>query len=373
MQEGSLFFMPSLKTYRVLGLSSDSSLEGLTASVIVSDGVDVFELVKNWEFPFDDDLRENLYFLHNNYSSVEQNRHDFIETQYNDFCLSAIKEILSEDSLIDLIAFGGHTINFDTANRKLYQLGDASRIAWESNITTIGKFEQADILSGGLGGPISAIYHACLSQEMPKPIAWVDIDGISTLTYIGQNGEIIAFDCGGGVAIINDWVYKHANMLTDYNGKLAISGNVNTDVLNAMLKHKFLLQQPPKVASRSTFCEKCEHLEGLSLQDGTSTATAFIANSIIQAITDFLPEIPKKIIICGKGVKNPTLMRFLRQKSSNLDICNEDDCNFNISVTKAQAFGFLAARRCNLMPTAYPFISGTNLEVVGGEIFEPKV
>lgn len=362
--------MPSLQTYHALGISSGSELDGINASIITTDGVDVFEICHNFEFPFDEELMDNLRVLHKKYPDISEEEKQQVENEFTSFCISAIKEILESDNEINLLGFGGHILCHKPNEHILCQIGDNEKIAHECHIKTVGRLRDADILSGGMGAPLAAIYHAALSQDIAKPLVWVDIGGVSALTYIGQNGELQAFDTGAGNAIINDWVNKHANMHMDYNGRLAISGHVHDDVLSSLMRHKFLALQPPKVADKSIFDEKSEHLEGLSLEDGAATATAFIADSIIKAIKDFIIEQPQKIIVCGGGAKNPTLMRFLRQRSGDIEVCCAEDCGYVSQAVEAQAFAFLAVRRCNQMPTSYPFTTGAATEVIGGEVYE---
>lgn len=361
--------MPSLQTYRVLGISSGSELDGINASVIVSDGVDVFEICDNYEFPFEESLRENLRSLHKKYPNIDDTEKQEAENQFTSFCISAINEILEKDTAINLIGFGGHIICHKPNEHILCQIGNNLKLAQECHIKTVGNFRNADMLSGGMGAPLAAIYHAALSQNIAKPLVWVDVGGISALTFIGQNGELQAFDTGPGNAIINDWVNKHANMHMDYNGRLAISGHIHEDVLSSLMRHKFLAVLPPKAADKSMFDEKSEHLEGLSLEDGAATATAFVADSIIKAVKDFIVEQPQKIIICGGGAKNPTLMRFLKQRAEGMEVCCAEECGFASQAVEAQAFAFLAVRRCNQMPSSYPFTTGAATEVIDGEVY----
>ena len=363
--------MSQLKTYRALGLASGSELDGLRCSVIVSDGIDVFDIGKTREFVFDDDLREGLRLLHKNYPNVEEVQKEIIEDKFSQFCTAAVKEIMAEDPEINLIGSGGHIICHKPNEHFLCQIGGEQEIAQACGVKTVGKFRDADILSGGMGAPLAAIYHMALSQKLEKPLVWIDVGGISALTYIGQNGEIRAFDTGAGNAIINEWVDRHANMHMDYNGKLAITGKVNQDILSALMRHKFLSQIPPKAADKNLFIDKSEHLEGLSLEDGAATATAFVTESIMKAIADFIDDKPQKIIVCGGGAKNPSLMRFLRQKAEGMEVCTAEECGFDSLGIEAQAFAFLAIRRCNAMPISYPFTTGAAVEVIGGEVFEP--
>lgn len=361
--------MPLLQTYHALGLSCGSELDGINASVIVTDGVDVFAMGQNFEFPFNDDLRDRLRTLHNKYPHIDEKEKQEVESEFTAFCISVVQEILETDSRINLLGFGGYILCHKPNEHILCQIGDNAKIAKECRLQTVGCLRDADILSGGRGAPLAAIYHMALSQKLDKPVVWVDIGGVSALTYIGCNGEMSAFDTGAGNALINDWVNKHANMHTDYNGRLAISGHVHDDVLSSLMRHKFLSQLPPKVAQKNTFDEKSEHLEGLSLEDGAATATAFVAESIVKAINDFIADKPQKVIICGAGAQNPTLMRFLRHRAEAMEICCAEDFGYVSTAIEAQAFAFLAVRRCNRMPTSYPFTTGAPTEVIGGEIY----
>ena len=365
--------MNSIHTSKVLGMTSGSSLDGINAAIITTDGIDVFEFGKTFDIPYDDNLREALRHMQKNFALMDDDEKTRIEKSLTEFHIGAAREILSDHEGIDLIGFAGHVICHKPNEHILYQIGDAQKMANDLGIKVVGKFRNADILAGGQGAPLSAIYHVALMQNDEKPLVVIDIGGISSLTFVGQNGELLAFDTGPGNAAINEWVNRHAGMYMDYNGTLGITGQINEDVLTSMMKHKFLNLQPPKAADSQTFKDKLEHLEGLSLEDGAATATAFIAESIIKAINDFVPDKPKKVIVCGGGAKNPTLIRFLRQKSSDYIIKTATECGFNDMGIEAQAFAFLAVRRLQQMPTSYPFTTGAMCEVIGGEIFEPKI
>lgn len=364
--------MSSIHATKVLGLTSGSSLDGVNASIIITDGVDIFEIVKNFDVPYDDNLREALRHMQKNFAKMNDDEKVRIEKSLTDFHIGVAREILCEYEGIDLIGFSGHIICHKPSEHILYQIGNEQQIADELGIKVVGKFRNADILSGGQGAPLSPIYHISLVQNIEKPLAVVDIGGISSITFVGQNGELMAFDAGPGNAAINEWVNKHGGMCMDYNGKLGITGHINDEVLSAMMKHKYLKILPPKAADSSTFKDKLEHLEGLSLEDGAATASAYIATAILKAIDDFLPIIPKKIIVCGGGAKNPTLVRFLKQRSIGMEIVTAQECDFDPLGIEAQAFGFLAVRRLQCMPTSYPFTTGASQEVIGGEIFEPR-
>ena len=364
--------MNSIHSHKVLGLTSGSALDGINAAIITTDGVDIFEQIKNFDIPYDDNLREALRYMQHHFATMSDDEKVRIENALTDFHIGAVREILSDYENIDLIGFGGHIICHKPNEHILYQIGDAQKMADETGIKVVGKFRNADILAGGQGAPLSAIYHVALAQKIYKPLVFVDVGGLSSITFIGQNGELIAFDAGPGNAAINAWVNKHGGMHMDYNGRLGISGHINNEVLSSMLKHKFLALMPPKAADNTTFDNKLEHLEGLSLEDGAATVTAFVAESIAKAVYDFCPEQPRQIIVCGGGAKNPTIVRFLRQRLKNIELSTAEECGFDAMGIEAQAFAFLAVRRIQHIPTSYPFTTGAITEIIGGEIFEPK-
>ncbi len=362
--------MNSIHTAKVLGMTSGSSLDGINAAIITTDGVDIFEFGKTFDIPYDDNLREALRHMQKNYVAMNDDEKVRIEKSLTDFHIGAAREIMADYEGIELIGFGGHVICHKPAEHILYQIGDNQRIADELGVKVVGKFRNADILAGGQGAPLSAIYHAALAQKMEKPLVFVDIGGLSSITFIGQNGELIAFDAGPGNAAINEWVNRHGAMHMDYNGKLAIMGQINENVLNSMMKHKFLALYPPKAADNHTFKDKLEHLEGLTLEDGAATATAFVVEAILKAIDNFVPITPKKLIVCGGGAKNPTMLRFLRQRAKGFEIESAQECGFDPMGIEAQAFAFLAMRRIQQMPISFPFTTGAMSEVIGGEIFD---
>ena len=364
--------MNLIRTYKVLGMTSGSALDGINAAIITTDGVDVFEFGKTFDIPYDDNLRESLRHMHNHFTAMNDDEKIRIENALTEFHIGAAREIITDYPDISLLGFGGHIICHKPKEHILYQIGDAQKIADALKITVVGKFRNADILAGGQGAPLSAVYHNALAQNLDKPLAFVDIGGLVAVTFIGQNGEMAAFDAGPGNAALNDWVNKHGGMHMDYNGRLGITGHVNEDVLASMMKHKFLALQPPKAADQATFTDKLEHVEGLSLEDGAATITAYIAEAAAQAIHKFLPELPKQIIVCGGGAKNPTIVRFLRQRLKDTEVIIAEECGFNSMGIEAQAFAFLAVRRLQQMPTSYPFTTGAVQEVIGGEIFEVK-
>ncbi|MBR1948318.1 MAG: anhydro-N-acetylmuramic acid kinase, partial [Alphaproteobacteria bacterium] len=184
--------MSSIHATKVLGLTSGSSLDGVNASIIITDGIDVYENIKTFDIPYDDNLREALRHMQKNFTKMNDDEKIRIEKSLTDFHIGIAREIICDYGDVDLIGFSGHIICHKPAEHILYQIGNEQQMADELGIKVIGKFRNADILAGGQGAPLSPIYHLSLVQKIAKPLVVVDIGGISSITFVGENGELIA-------------------------------------------------------------------------------------------------------------------------------------------------------------------------------------
>lgn len=367
--------MDSIKTLQALGMKSTNSLEGVAVSLISTDGVDVYGVSCNEVFPYDEELCDKIRKILGKKPDTEENKAEIreVEIELTEFHTQLIKDFLSyHNHKIDVIGFHGHTIFHDPNEHYTHQIGDGRLLAQNSGIKVVGKFAKADIFAGGQGAPLYPIYHQALCSNMEKPLAIINIGGNSSITFLGSNGEMLAFDSGPGNAVINDWTFKKAGQQMDFNGKFAITGTVNEKIVDTLMRHKFFAKYPPKAIDRNTFKSKLEHLEGLSLEDGAATATAFVAESIAYAISFYLPEQPKEVILCGGGAKNPSLKRFIRQRLNKIEVKSGEEYSWDVNTIEAQAIGYLAVRRLYNLPSTFPSTTGALQPIVCGNLYEPN-
>ncbi|MBP5399219.1 MAG: anhydro-N-acetylmuramic acid kinase [Alphaproteobacteria bacterium] len=366
--------MYNIKNFSALGIMSSTSYEGVGLAQLETDGVDIKSFGSAYTVPFDEDLLEKIVKIDGHCADDSPDYANLIrktEIEFTEFCAKSAKDFLEDNNIhVDVIGFAGHTICHRPMEKYTHQIGDGKLLAQLLGIDTVSNFRKADILNGGQGAPFSPIYYEALTTKEARPHAVIDIGGTTDISWFGSNGEMIAFVCGPGNAVINNWVSKHGAMQIDYNGRLAILGKVNEQILEKLMQHKYLSMMPPKACDRNLFNEKMEHLEGLSLEDGAATATAFVAESTAQAMKKFLPEKPLEILVCGGGAKNPTLMRFLRQRIENVEIKSVAEKGINVDAVDAQAAAFWAVRRLNQMPLSFPFTTGVAEPCICGEFFQ---
>src|SRR5690606_34675351 len=114
--------------------------------------------------------------------------------------------------------------------------------------------------------------------HLDKPVAFLNIGGVANVTYIGADGNLLAFDTGPGNALLDDWMLQHAGQKYDDGGEVSASGTVDTDMLGALMSHPFFEALPPKSLDRNDFVSPL--WQALPLEAGAATLLAFTVHSI---------------------------------------------------------------------------------------------
>ena len=174
-------------------------------------------------------------------------------------------------------------------------------------------FRSADVNSGGQGAPLAASYHVALLRRLgaQSNSAVLNLGGVSNITWWDGDSTMVAFDTGPANAPLNDWVRQHDLGDMDRDGKLGARGTVDEARLQRLLAHPYLAAPYPKSLDRNDFTSAMA--DGLNIEDGAATLTAFTAGAIGKAL-DILPQRPPQLIVCG-GRRNPTLMNAIRERA----------------------------------------------------------
>lgn len=365
-----------IKSVNALGLYGGASLNSIELALISTDGIDIQEYINSRIVPYPEKLALDIRTLISKrgwtFNDLENSPEvQSVRENISTFYAEAISEFTEGDSF-EQIGIDGLTIFNDPEHQCSYQIEDGHLVCKILSQTVVTHFHKADLLAGGQASPLSPAFFNALALDMEKPVLFISLDAVSTLVYLSEFGKIMAFDCAPGLAMIEDWTFRHANMQTDYNGKLAITGKAHEQIVHSLLHHKFLSKIPPKSLDILCFSDKKEHLEGLSLEDGAATATSFIAEAIYQAALDFLPAIPQNIYLSGEGVKNPSLVRFIKQNFAPRSLKSIQEIHPKLQAVGAQATAFNAVRRIYGLPLTFPTTTGAVAPMTGGEIYEKK-
>jgi anhydro-N-acetylmuramic acid kinase len=360
---------------KIIGLMSGTSLDGVDAALVETNGEDVAIPGPALGLPYDEQMRAMLRQALDDAQTVAAGApvpysiRD-AERRLTEAHAQAVNALLKKAGLappqVALVGFHGQTILHRPEQRWTWQIGDGALLSRLTGIAVVNDFRSADVKAGGQGAPLVPLYHAALVRKAARydlPVVLVNIGGVANVTYIGKD-EILAFDTGPGNAPIDDWVHKHLGRPVDENGDFARTGKVNDAALNAMLGNKFFAARPPKSLDRMDFGTAA--VEGLSPQDGAATLTAFTAASIAKAREHFA-DMPNTWIVCGGGRHNKTLMDNLRARV-NAPVLAAEDAGWNGDFIEAEAFAYLAARSVKGLPLSLPNTTGVPQPMTGGKL-----
>jgi len=351
---------------------SGTSLDGVDAAVLETDGEALVRPGPALTMPYDDATRAQLRAALEDArgvaqgAAVPQSIRD-AERMLTEKHAEAVKALLAKSGPVDLIGFHGQTILHRPERRWTWQIGDGALLARLTGIDVVNDFRSADVKAGGQGAPLVPLYHAALARnsQLARPLVIVNIGGVANVTYI--NGDfVLAFDTGPGNAPIDDWMHSHAGVAVDKNGDFARTGKVNDAALDAMLANPFFDVTPPKSLDRLDFGMGA--VEGLSPADGAATLTAFTAASIARAREHF-PDSAMTWIVCGGGRHNTTLMQML-QARVNAQVLKAEGARWDGDALEAEAFAYLAVRSLKGLPLSLPTTTGVAQPITGGKFWK---
>ena len=367
------------KIYTALGLMSGTSMDGIDASIIKSNGEDKYEVVFEQYYKYDEEIFEELVEIRNKIKSssdLELNSIllDDIEKKITLFHASVCKKIISSySSDIDLIGFHGQTILHNANDKVSKQLGDANLLSSLLKKKVIYNFRENDILNGGHGAPLAPIFHQLLvnQNQIKLPACILNIGGIANITIVSSKNfnDLKSYDVGPGNCLLDEWIRKNSKKKFDKNGELAKAGHTNKIILNQAIDSFDNL----KDNSNLSFDVKdfdLNFVRGLSLKDGLSTLTDFTATIIYQSIIDSIyldKDIELNILICGGGRKNLYLFNSIKKKlPPNMNLSIIDDYKINGDFVESQAFAYLAIRSYLEKIISFPKTTNVKKSCSGG-------
>ena len=171
------------KIYTALGLMSGTSMDGIDASIIKSNGEDKYEAVFDHYFEYDEEIYRELINTRNKINSSGDLEINSIilselERKITLFHATVCKKIINDySSDIDLIGFHGQTI-FHNANEKISrQLGNANLLSGLLKKKVVYNFRENDMHNGGQGAPLAPIFHQLLVNQnhIKQPVCILNI------------------------------------------------------------------------------------------------------------------------------------------------------------------------------------------------------
>ncbi|GAJ28889.1 anhydro-N-acetylmuramic acid kinase [Acidomonas methanolica] len=349
-----------------LGLMSGTSLDGVDAALIETDGEEISRRFEGLTLPYAPELRAALRALLERVSMGGGWADDPALEALTLRHVEAVQTLCGRypELVVDVVGFHGQTLLHAPDRRITVQAGDALLLSRATGLPVVHDFRADDVAAGGQGAPLAPLYHAALLRGHPGPVGVLNLGGVANVTLIGSSGAVHACDTGPGNALLDDWVMRRTGRPYDENGALAAAGIVRDDLVERLLSDPFFALPPPKSLDRLTFARALDAVAGLSAADGAATLAAFTVEAVARTI---LPERPRCWFVCGGGRRNATLMDGLRAR---LGVAVEpvEAIGWDGDSLEAECFGFLAVRSLRGLPLSLPGTTGVSSPSTGGRL-----
>lgn len=359
----------------IVGLMSGTSMDGVDAAILATDGEDRAEPGPTFFRPYRDDeravLRAALAAARNLSDRAARPgvlaEAEAIVTEAHAEAVERLRERVGVR--IDLVGFHGQTVFHAPDRRLTVQIGDGRGLARRLGVPVVYDFRAADVAAGGQGAPFVPLYHRALVRMagLKGDVVVANIGGVGNITRIGADGRIAAGDTGPGNALMDDLVQAATGEIMDRDGVRAARGRVDAARVAAALEAPWFGLPMPKSLDRDAF--SLDLVRDLPLDDALATLAAFTAGALAKGVK--VAGGADTIVVSGGGAHNPVLLRML-QEATRADVRRAADLGWDGDFVEAQAFAYLAARSIAGLPLSLPETTGVPYPMTGGVLAEPE-
>ncbi|MEL6451374.1 MAG: anhydro-N-acetylmuramic acid kinase [Pseudomonadota bacterium] len=359
------------RVVRALGAMSGTSLDGVDAAVIDTDGVAIHGFGPSGYQPYTEAEREVLRAALGCWSGPALAPAAAV-------VMDVHRALLRGFDGVDVLGFHGQTVAHAPRVHGTLQLGDGAALAQTLGVPVVWDFRSADVELGGEGAPLAPFFHfACAKwTRADGPVAFLNLGGVGNLTWLDPQagapevpGAVLAFDTGPANAPLNDLLQARLGLPFDKDGAIAATGTVETGALELFLAEPYFARIPPKSLDRNDFAEMVRLVAELSTPDAAATLTAMCAAGVAEAM-QHCPRPPARVLVTGGGRHNPVLMRMLAV-SLDCPVVPVEAVGLDGDMLEAQAFAYLAVRVARGLPTSCPGTTGVRAAVGGGVVSYP--
>jgi anhydro-N-acetylmuramic acid kinase len=288
-----------MKMFLSIGLMSGTSMDGIDAALIRTDGEHKIEELGHVFLPYNDEcpifhslLKAAEYVVCMNEGNIEAaHQMDFNEAFYDylrnviqmnsedasnmvcqacvymhnnpDIPITLAEVICSSTELhskavqkllkvtnyranqIDIIGYHGQTLFHRPATGITIQVGNGQELADALNIPVINDFRSRDVAHGGQGAPFAPLYHQALAiRDNLCPLAVVNCGGIANISLIGgiDYESLLGYDTGPGNGLVDLFVKQRTNFgeHMDHDGKYGGKGKTHYSIIEKLYQYSII-------------------------------------------------------------------------------------------------------------------------------------
>lgn len=353
------------RLYKAIGLMSGTSLDGVDAALVETDGENRVRLLAHAYVAYPPELRQRVQAVAR--GDVPLNEVLRVEQACTGLYVRAVLEIEAMGhslSAVDVVGCHGQTIRHLPDEGLTWQLGNASLLAEKTGVPVVHDFRRRDMAAGGQGAPLVPLFHKAVLGGR-EGCGVLNIGGVSNISWFGSGGAMAASDCGPGVGLLDMWVQAKANQPYDDGGRLAAAGRVDDGIVaRALSEVAFFCKTLPRSADRYDFDAVLQWMDGMGVEDGAATLCALTAAGVAHTLRQM--EARGTVYAVGGGANNPALLAALR--AAGVVVERGEEAGLRGATMEAECFAWLAVRRLRHVPTTLPATTGCTQGTVGGSL-----
>jgi len=363
---------------KVVGLMSGTSIDGLDCCYVdikIDNNYKLsYKLIDFRTFIFPKSLIKLIISSLGNYNKSAVSKTD---NKLGKFFLDCCKIIIGNNN-IDLISIHGQTISHTNGIESI-QIGNPRYLSNYYKIPIVNDFRSKDIKIGGNGAPLVPFLDWLLYKDCNENIVTLNIGGISNISFIPKDGfreNVLGFDTGPGMCLIDEFVNMIWNKRIDHNAEFSSLGTVDNKLLRFLMQDKYIKSIPPKSTSTENYNHSylkniIKNFNKISYNDIVRTLVNFTAKSISFNISKFLNVNSNfKLFISGGGANHPLIISDLKKnvncKRINFFLKN----NLNVDSKESFLIAVMGYTKFKNISNNMISVTGASKLSVYGEIYE---
>ena len=356
--------LPEDRPWRVLGLMSGTSADGVDAAVIevAPDGFETGRpfraLLGHHCAPYPDPVRAQVLAAASN--SLDPAGLCILQRRLGNHHARAAYDLCAKLALKpDLAALHGQTVQHHPSQGASLQLADPYVLAEALGCPVVWDLRRRDLALGGQGAPLVPLAERWLHGA--EPWLALNLGGIANLAA-WDGAQTSAWDTGPGMSLLDLAARLWLDLSFDPDGGAA-SGLVDEALLARWLAHPYFQRLPPKSTGREVFGAEWLRteqaaLEALPLPDRLATLAAFTAASVALEARRLRPWPPQtRGLVSGGGACH---RRLRRELSLRLPLPLADDLAFPSGAREAISWALLGAASALGLPGNLPSVTGAS-------------
>lgn len=361
--------------YRVIGLMSGSSLDGLDIAYCefsIENHKWNFKILKTDVVSYPDEWIQDIKALPISNARKLWETHAALGNYFGE----KVNEFIIAHQLkdkVDFVASHGHTIFHFPEKKFTTQIGDGAAIAARTNLPVICDFRSADIADGGQGTPIVPIGDKLLFTHFRFCL---NIGGIANISCKTKHEKVVAFDICSANQVLN-MLANRLGKEYDANGELAAKGQLNEEMLNRLNALEYYTLPYPKSLdnsfSREVILPLMEEYH-VGCEDRLRTYTEHVAVQVaahIRQVAEREGEIftvADKILATGGGAFNAFLIERIHAHTQlPVEVPGDETVKFK----EALVIAFMGVLRMRNEVNVLKSVTGASKDSIGGAVYRP--